>query len=346
VANNFLLKLKKFMIDKLREKLGQEVLENEPLARHCTFKIGGQAKYFFIAKSAEEVGRAIEVAQESNLDFFVFSGGSNILFSDDGFDGLVIKIQNIKYEIQDTHAPEQSSVRGMAKIEAEAGVKLAEIVAAAAENGLSGLEWATGIPGTIGGAVRGNAGAYGKSTGDAVEEVEVLELKNGDWQIKKYKKEDCKFEYRESIFKREGGIILKVVFKLVPGDKNKIKEQMDKILAVRDEKIPQDASAGSFFKNVEVTDEIIETIKKKIHEDIPEDFIKRKKIPSAWIIEQCDLKGKQIGGAKVSKKHANFIVNAGGATAADVISLASLVKMKVRDEAGVQLQEEVEYVGF
>lgn len=308
-----------------------EVLENEPLAKHCTFKIGGPAKYFFIAKSAEEVKRAAEVATELGLKLFLFGGGSNVLFSDDGFDGLVVKIQNTNYKIQDT------------KIEADAGVKLAEIVKAAAENGLSGLEWAAGIPGTVGGAVRGNAGAYGKATGDAVEEVEVL---NEKWQVRKYKKEECEFGYRESIFKKDGGIVLKVILKLAPGDKEKIKEEMERILKARDLKIPQDSSAGSFFKNIEVTDEIVEIIKEHAHEDVPEDFIKKGKIPAAWLIERADLKGKQIGGAKISEKHANFIVNAGGATAADVIALASLVKMKVRDEVGIQLQEEVEYAGF
>jgi len=318
------------MIKELREKLGSEVLENEPLANHCTFKIGGPARYFFIAKSSEEIVKAAEAAQDLGLKIFVLSGGSNVLFSDDGFNGLVIKIQNTKYEIQET------------KIIAEAGVKLAEVVKAAAEQGLLGLEWAAGIPGTVGGAVRGNAGAYGKSTGEAIERAEALEK----LKVKNYSKEDCKFGYRESIFKKEGGIVLKVVFKLVPGDKNKIKEEMDKIFAARDGKIPQDPSAGSFMKNVEVTDEIVKTIKEYTHEDVPADYLEKGKIPAAWLITQCDLKGKQIGGAKISEKHANFIVNVGGATAADVIAFASLVKMKVRDETGVQLQEEIEYVGF
>lgn len=322
------------MIDKLREKLDGGVLENEPLSRHCTFKIGGPARYFFVAKSAEEVKRAVEAAAELGLKIFIFSGGSNVLFSDDGFDGLVIKIQNTKYKIQDT------------KIEAEAGVKLAELVAAAAKNGLTGLEWAVGIPGTVGGAVRGNAGAYGKATADILEEAEFLTMENGKWKIKKCKNGECKFGYRESVFKREGGIILKVVLKLAPGDKNKIKEEMDKILKARGEKIPTDSSAGSFFKNVEATDEIIKSIKEHTHEDVPADFIAKGKIPAAWLIDQCDLRGKQVGGAKVSEKHANFIVNAGNASAGDVIALTSLVKMKVRDEVGVQLEEEVEYVGF
>jgi len=208
------------------------------------------------------------------------------------------------------------------------------------------LEWAAGIPGTVGGAVRGNAGAYGHAMGESVEEIEALRIKNKKSRIKNYGKEDCKFGYRESIFKREGGVILKVVLKLAPGDKNKIKEEMDKIFAARDGKIPTDSSAGSFFKNVEVTEEIVKIIKEYTHEDVPPDYIQKGKIPAAWLIGQCDLKGKQIGGAKISEKHANFIVNTGEATAADVIALSSLVKMKVRDEVGVQLEEEVEYVGF
>ncbi len=332
------------MIDKLREKLGSGVLENELLARYCTFKIGGPAKYFFIAKNSEEIVKAAETAQNLGLKIFVLSGGSNVLFADTGFDGLVIKVSSNKYKI--ISEPPQPLLGKEGKIEADAGVKLAEIVKVAAENGLMGLEWAAGIPGTVGGAVRGNAGAYGKATGDVVEEVEVIKVSSFKFQVSSYSKEECGFGYRDSIFKREGGIILKVVLKLEKGDKNKIKEEMDKIFKARDGKIPADSSAGSFFKNVEVTDEIVKTIKEYTHEDVPADFISKGKIPAAWLITQCDLKGKQIGGAKISEKHANFIVNAGNATAGDVIALASLVKMKVRDEVGVQLQEEVEYVGF
>jgi len=322
------------MIDKLREKLGEGVLENEPLASHCTFKIGGPARYFFVAKSAEEVKRAVEAANELGLNFFVVSGGSNILFSDTGFDGLIIKIQNTKYKIQDT------------KIVTDAGVKLADIVAVAAERGLSGLEWAAGIPGTVGGAVRGNAGAYGHAIGESVEEVQKLEVGSWKLEVRSYNKEECRFGYRESVFKKEGGIILKVVFKLAPGDKKKIKEEMDKILKARGEKIPEEPSAGSFFKNIEINDEVIKSFQSHLKEDIPADFIAKGKIPSAWLIEKCELKDRKIGGAKISEKHANFIVNTGGATADNVIALASLVKMAVRDKTGIQLQEEVEYVGF
>ena len=332
------------MIEKLREKLGERVLENEPLANHCTFRIGGPARYFFVAKNSGEIVNATKVAMKLGIKIFIFSGGSNVIFADSGFDGLVIKVASNKYKI--ISEPPQPLLGKEGKIEAEAGVKPAGVAKAAAENGLSGLEWAAGIPGTVGGAVRGNAGAYGHAMGESVESAEAIKVSSFKFQVSSYSKEECGFGYRESIFKREGGIILKVIFKLAPGDKNKIKEEMNKILAARDGKIPTDASAGSFFKNIEVTEEIVKTIKEHTHEDVPADYIQKGKIPAAWLITLCDLRGKQIGGAKISEKHANFIVNAGGATAADVIALASLVKMKVRDEVGVQLEEEVEYVGF
>ncbi len=324
------------MIDKLKEKLGEGVLENESLVSHCTFKIGGPARYFFVAKSAKEVRRAVETANELGLNFFVFSGGSNILFSDNGFDGLVVKVDSSKLAVYKTNC----------RIVADSGVLLSKIVEAAAENGLPGLEWAAGIPGRAGGAVRGNAGAYGKATGDAVEEVEALRLVSHKLRIKNYGKKECGFGYRDSIFKREGGIILKVVLKLEKGDKEKIKEEMKKIFKARGEKIPTEPSAGSFFKNIEITDEIIKSFQSHFKEDIPADFIQKGKIPSAWLIEKCELKDRKIGGAKISEKHANFIVNTGKATADNVIALASLVKMEVRNKTGIQLQEEVEYVGF
>lgn len=323
------------MIEELRKKFGENVLANEPLSRHCTFRIGGPAKYFLIAESGEEVTNAVKVAKELGLKFFIFSGGSNILFSDQGFDGLVIKIQNTKYEILD------------AKIVAEAGVPLARVVEAATENCLTGLEWAAGIPGTVGGAVRGNAGAYGHAIGEMVENVEALEVKSEKLKVKNYRKEDCKFGYRESVFKHNNDIILKVALKLQQGDKGKIKAEVEKNLAARDEKLPLEyPSAGCVLKNVEITDEILKSFRFHSTEEIPEEFIKRKKIPAAWLIERCDLKGKKVGGAKISEKHANFIVNVGKATADNVVALVSLIKMKVRDEFGIQLQEEIEYVGF
>jgi UDP-N-acetylmuramate dehydrogenase len=326
-------------LESLQNILGNKVLENEPLSRYSTFKIGGPAKYFFIAENIEEIIKSVKAAKELGIKFYVIGGGSNILFADAGFDGLVIKIKNEKLKIKNYNSK-------FKMIEAEAGVTLSRLVEAAMEEGLTGLEWAAGIPGTVGGAVRGNAGAYGHAIGEVVEEVEALQIVNDKLQMTNYKNEECKFGYRESVFKHNKDIILKIVLKLSNGDKNKIKEEMDKILKLRGKKIPIEPSAGSFFKNVDATNEIVKTIKKYTHEDVPSDFIFKGKIPAAWLIERCGLKGKQIGGVKVSEKHSNFLINCGTAKAEEVIILASLIKMKVRDEFGIQLQEEVEYVGF
>ena len=315
------------MIEILKEKISSDILENELLANHCTFRIGGPAKYFFVAKSGEEIKRAVEVAKELDLPFFIFSGGSNILFADQGFNGLVIKIQNANYEIQDT------------KIITEAGVALGRLVEAVADRGLTGLEWAAGIPGTIGGAVRGNAGAYGHDIGESVETARIM---NHELRIMNIGKNECKFRYRDSIFKQSKDIILEVVLILEEGDKEKIKDEMKKILKARNEKLPLDfPSAGSVFKNVKVTDEILEKLKNC---EIPSKFIELGKIPVAWLVEQCNLKGKQTGGAKISEKHANFIVNIGKATAKEVAELIELVKAEISQKFGVKLEEEIELV--
>ena len=328
------------MIEILKEKISSDILENEPLANHCTFRIGGSAKYFFVAKSGEEIKTAVEIAKELDLPIFIFSGGSNILFADQGFDGLVIKIQNTKYEIQDT------------KIIAEAGVALGRLVEAAADRGLTGLEWAAGIPGTIGGAVRGNAGAYGRAIGESVESVDVLEIMNPafaklrrgkhELRIMNIGKNECRFRYRDSIFKKNKDIILKVVLVLKVDDREKIKDEMKKILKARNEKLPLDfPSAGSVFKNIKVNDEILGKLK---NYEIPPKFIEFGKIPAAWFIEQCNLKDRQIGGAKISEKHANFIVNTGKATAKEVAELIELVKTEISQKFGMRLEEEIEMV--
>jgi len=330
------VKLDDVMIDKLREKLSGEVLENEPLANHCTFRIGGPARYFFIAKGAEEIVKAVRIARDLQTPFFIFGGGSNILFSDKGFDGLAVKIASSKYKVVSD---------GL--VEADAGVKLADVVAAAAEKGLTGLEWAAGIPGTVGGAVRGNAGAYGKATGEAVESVEALQIEDLRFKIKNYSQKNCEFGYRDSIFKHNSNIILKVVLKLQKGAKEKIKTEVERIIKERNQKLPLEyPSTGCVLKNVEITDAVLKSFRAHSSEEIPADFIEKGKIPAAWLVERCDLKEKKIGGAKISEKHANFLVNNNKATASDVVALIGLIKMKVRDELGVQLQEEIEYVGF
>lgn len=286
------------------------VQKNIELAPHTTFKIGGPADYFFVAKTKEDLVKAIKAARKLKLPFFILAGGSNLLISDKGFKGLVIKNQSSEFKITDS------------RIITETGVVLRELVNDSAELGLTGLEWLAGIPGTIGGAVRGNAGAFGKSMADLVKTVEVLEI-NSKLEIKNYKLEDCKFSYRSSIFKKKENLaILSIELQLEKGNKKGIEESIKRHLSYRKEKHPLNfPSAGSIFKNPENSS-------------------------AGKIIEQCGLKGKKTGQAQISEKHANFIINLGGAKAEDVLELINLIKQEVKEKIGVELEEEIKILGF
>jgi len=322
------------------------IQKNIPLVQYTTFKIGGAAKFFCEAKDEDDIIKALKFAQENKLPVFILGGGSNVLVSDKGFDGLVIKILNTRYNIQDT------------KIECGAGCPLSKIVNESIKSSLTGLEWAAGIPGTVGGAVRGNAGAFGATMGDAIESVRVLDITNfskarlfpsrslasGIPQSQAFLSRDCKFEYRNSFFKQNPNlIILSVKLKLKKGDKAESEKKIKEILAKRKEKQPMDfPSPGSFFKNPAIKDkDLIKRFEINTGQKIKDD-----KTPAGYLIDQLDLRGKKIGGAMVSEKHANFIVNTGNATAENVIALAAIIKTKVRNKFGIQLQEEVQMVGF
>ncbi len=280
--------------------------KNILLAPYTTFKIGGPAKYFYIVKSANDLIKVIKWATKNKTPFFILGNGSNILVSDKGFNGLVIKMQNAKCKMQN------------AKIIADAGIILGKLVNESVKIGLTGLEWAAGIPGTIGGAIRGNAGAFDVSMSDIVERVRALNIKTS--QITNFKNKDCKFNYRESIFKKnKNSIILSAELKLKKGktSKNLIKNYANQ----RKEKQPMEFfSAGCIFKNPA-------------------------KQSAGYLIEQCGLKGKKIGGAMISEKHANFIVNTGKAKASDVKKLIDLCKEKVKNKFKIKLKEEIEYLG-
>ncbi|PIS17316.1 MAG: UDP-N-acetylenolpyruvoylglucosamine reductase [Candidatus Nealsonbacteria bacterium CG09_land_8_20_14_0_10_42_14] len=252
---------------------------NVLLKNHTTFKIGGPTRYFLIAKNKKEVIYAVKRAKKENLPFFILGAGSNVLFSDKGYRGLVIKFQ---------------------------GPKLSKFVQ-------KGLEWTVGIPGTTAGAIQGNAGAFGESMKDAVEKVEVFDAK--DQKVKIFKNKDCRFGYRTSIFKKNPNlIILSAEIKSKKSHPQKIKEY----LKYRQETQPLNyPSAGSIFKN-------------------------SKNHSAAYFIEKCNLKGKMIGRAQISQKHANFIINLGGASSEDVLKLINLAKRKVKNKFGINLEEEIQ----
>lgn len=311
----------------------KDIQRNISLALYTTFKIGGPAKYFYLAKDTKSLIEIIEAAKQEKIPFFILGGGSNVLILDQGFDGLVIKIQSSKFKIQNDNS--------RIKIVCDSGTLLSKLIQETLKRGIGGLEWFVGIPGTIGGAVYGNAGwpKDKKNIGDLVKNVVIL--KNGLQSTISNKK--CQFGYRDSIFKHNNNIILSVELRLWKGDALEMRKRIQEILLKRKTNTSQGNSAGCIFKNIKCT-----TLNKKIFEKYPElkNVIKNNFISAGYLIEQCGLKGEKIGEAIVSEKHANFIVNKGQAKAEDVIMLISLIKQKVRDKFNIQLQEEIQYTRF
>jgi len=290
-----------------------KIQKNVSLKNYTTFRIGGPAKYFFVAKAKENLIGAIKMAKKMKLPFFVLGGGSNILVSDKGFNGLVIKLQITNYKLQ------TNSKKQIPKIYAEAGTPLALVVSEATKKNLTGLEWAAGIPGTVGGAIYGNAGAFGSSMANVIKKVEVLDVK--DLKFKNYDLKDCEFGYRDSIFKKNKNlIILSATLQLKEGKKEEIEKKIQENLKSRKEKQPLNfPSAGSIFKN-------------------PKGF------SAGELIERCNLKGKRVGNVKISEKHANFIVNLGRGKAKEVMKLIKIIKNRVKKKFGVVLEEEIQFL--
>ena len=306
------------------------IRRNVPLAPLTTFCIGGKADYFVDATGAFELAEAIEYAAEHKLKVYIMSGGSNVLFSDKGFAGMVIRMTDGGLQVSGE------------KILAGAGMPLFDVVRSARDAGLSGIERLAGIPGSFGGAIRGNAGAFGTEIGNVITSVKGYVRDIG--MVKEYSRKECGFAYRMSLFKKNPDlIILSAEIKLTPGDKNELGKIIDDTVRKREAKHPQSAlCAGSFFMNPVVKDE-------KLREEFQKDtgMVSRdNKLPAGWLIDHVGLRGKRIGGVLVSDRHPNYLVNTGNATAEDVITLASLIKTRVRDELSVRLQEEVQFVGF
>jgi UDP-N-acetylmuramate dehydrogenase len=316
------------MIEKLKDKLGDKARENVSLKEFTSFKVGGPAKYFVEVDNKNDLRKALDAARELKLAYYVLSGASNVLVSDNGFDGLVIKLADAKPEIKGN------------LIKAFAGVKWPKLVIEAINSGLEGLEFSANIPGSVGGSVRGNAGAYGQGVGDFVKDVEILVVNENEISLKTLSKQDCEFAYRESIFKKNPNwIISEAVYELNKSQrpKDELIKEIKKEAATRCAKQPlKYPSAGCTFKNVVYTEDLVKY----------KDWASNGKIAAGKFVDEAGLKGKQIGGAKVSEEHANFIINVDNATASDIVQLISLVKTKVRDEFGVQLEEEIVYVGF
>jgi UDP-N-acetylmuramate dehydrogenase len=280
------------------------VKKNQVLAEFTTFKIGGLADWFYQAKNEQDLIKAVSFCCYQKIPFFILGGGSNLLITDKGFRGMVIKLENKEKKVLEE------------KITVGAGFKLTELVKLATDNNLSGLEFLTGIPGTVGGAVVGNAGAWQQNIGDKVERVKVLDEKN---QIHWFNRMDCQFNYRQSRFKNKKEIILAIEFVLKKENPLIIKDRIKEYLSKRQSQ-PKAFSAGCIFINP-------------------------KPKSAGDLIEKCGLKGLRKNNAEISPLHANFIVNHGGAKAKDMLELISLVKQKVKEKFGINLEEEITILG-
>lgn len=291
----------------LKKILGENLKEKEVLAPYTTFKIGGEADFFLRAERIDELVNAVLVARELNMPYFVLGNGSNILVSDEGFRGLVIKNDCRRIDVIDT------------KISCLSGAWLEDLVNLSKEKSLEGFEFCAGIPGTVGGAVFGNAGAFGKSIGNFLEEAVIL-TSSGNIEI--VEKEYFEFDYRESKLRTTKDLLLSAVFKLKKGKKDLIEQKIAENLTKRKKTIPYDkASAGCFFKN-----------------------IKNKSLSAGHLLDQIGAKKLSVGDAKVFSKHANIIINSKNAKAKEVKRLARILKEKVKVKFNVDLEEEVIYL--
>ena len=291
----------------LRE-IGCTVKENEPMSTHTSFKIGGAADLFVTVSDREAAAAVLRLCMQENVPLMVVGNGSNLLVSDAGIDGVVMRPEAEEHAI---------TINGTS-LTATAGVSLKKVCMAACEAGLSGLEFAYGIPGTVGGGVYMNAGAYGGELSDTVVSVTILER---DGSVRELSASEMKFGYRHSVLMEQPWMVWAVTFELKAGDAVAIRAQMEQHMAARKEKQPLEyPSGGSFFKR-------------------PTGHF------AGALIEQSGLKGFTVGGAQVSEKHAGFVINRGGATCEDVMTLCHAVQEKVMQTFGVQLEREVQRIG-
>jgi len=321
------------IVAKLRDIVDDRFFTDYSLAKFSHYKIGGAAKYFVEVLTTEEVVEVMSVVREFGLDFVVIGGGTNILVGDSGFDGLVIRMANRSVQID-----EESG-----KVVAEAGVLSSSLARQVSRAGLTGLEWAIGLPGTIGGAVTGNSGCFGGETKDRLVRVEVLDVESGEVVEVPVKKMEMR--YRHSIVSEKSWVVLRAEFLLEKGDVSRSEEKIREILTCRVSSQPKNVKcAGCVFKNFEFDSEEDIAKLRKVVGEIPLGFLEKKVISAGWLIEKAGLKGFSVGGARVSDVHGNFITSDGTASADQIAQVISVVKTTVRDLFGVSLKEELHYI--
>jgi UDP-N-acetylmuramate dehydrogenase len=303
------------------------VLTGAPLSRYTRFAIGGPADIYAETASAEAFIAALKVARESGQNFIVIGGGTNLIVSDDGFRGIVLRfIAN--------HIVAADNL-----VVADGGAVLQDLVDFTVDRGLKGLETLAGIPGSVGAAIYGNAGAYGHAISERVRSVRFYD----DREIRVFDQESCEFHYRESIFKRhKNWIIFSTELVMEIGDVSELRRIANDIVKVRNEKFPVTMKcAGSIFKNL-----LLAELPESIAVQVPVRVIREGKVPAAYFLEEVNAKGMTRGDIHVASYHANLLYNAGAGTAADLRALIADLKARVAAKFGITLEEEVQYVGF
>ena len=308
----------------LRKTLGEQLLTDEPLRHHTTFRIGGPADFFVAARTPETLVAALKAAHEIALPVHLLGGGSNLLVSDEGLRGLVVRNACDRVEFDGTVAM------------VEGGADYLEFIQACRSRSLAGLAYAAGIPGSVGGAIVGNAGCYGQDIGSRVIEITVATLDGA--LVETLPNAWFEFAYRDSRLKREPRVLLSCLLQLEPGEPAAIQAEIDEKLGIRRVKHPQwrtEPTAGSYFKNLPPGFQV---------PGLPHSPGTHR-IPAGALLDACDARGLRVGDAMVFPKHANILVNAGHATARDVLVLAEIMKARVRERFGVELEEEVMFLG-
>ena len=302
------------------------------LAAFTTFGLAGRADLLFETAKPAELIEAVKEAKKRHLPYFVMAGGSNIVPGGKNYPGLVIVYRSAVHGTQILNGKGSSE---QIEISVPASAYLEEVVPFTLEHGLAGLESLSGIPGTVGGAIYGNAGAYGHSISEAVSRVLIFDGRKDRWLTAK----DCGFSYRESIFKQNKWLILEVRLKLTKGKREDLLAYYQKLLKLRGEKYSGIKCPGSFFKNV-----LVSTVSKKALGSVDQTKIIDGKIPAGYLLAEVGAKGMRIGGLRIADYHGNLIINDGSGTPRDVKKLVKILKAKVKDKFGIKLEEEIRYL--
>ena len=316
------------------------MIRNYPLKKFTAMRVGGPAKYFTVVKSEKDLIEALSFAKKNRLKWYVLGEGSNMIVSDKGYKGLIIQNRIQKFELTPTLSLKKrgSSIKF---ITAGAGNNLLEFIERLNRLSLSGLERMAGIPGTVGGAIYGCAGAYGQEIGDNLTRVRYSDGKS----VKSLNNKQIKFGYRTSIFKKhKNWIILEAEFRLKKRDSRKLEKTSRETIKLRAVKYkPGLKSPGSFFKNIKLSD-LPESKRKEIIKLVPPDKVIYGKIPAGYLLEQIGASGMKFGRIKVARHHGNLICNSDGGKAADVRKLAKRLKTLVKNKFGITIEEEVQYL--